>query len=73
MSRADKTCVELLQWALPHLRMRWAGFRKVHRQVCKRVRRRMRALDIDTMAAYQRYLETHPDALIRGKAGANSQ
>ena len=30
-----------LQWALPRLRLRWAGFRKVRHQVCKRLRRRL--------------------------------
>ncbi len=58
---ADRACVELLQWALPQLRMRWPGFRKVRGQVCKRLRRRMRALDIDSMAAYRSYLEAHPE------------
>jgi chemotaxis protein methyltransferase CheR len=36
----DTLCVDFLQWALPKLRMRWSGFRKVRRQLCKRVERR---------------------------------
>ena len=33
----DSQCVAFLQWALPRLGMRWAGFRKVRRQICKRL------------------------------------
>ena len=40
--------------------MRWPGFRKVRRQVCKRVGRRRRALGLDDVEAYRGYLETHP-------------
>jgi chemotaxis protein methyltransferase CheR len=40
---------------------RWPGFRKVRGQVCKRIRRRMRALGLDDFAAYQAYLEADAD------------
>jgi hypothetical protein len=40
----DTKCIQFLQWALPRLRMRWPGFRKVRRQVCKRINRRIREL-----------------------------
>ena len=40
----DADCVAFLQEALPRLGLRWPGFRKVHRQVCKRLRRRMKEL-----------------------------
>jgi chemotaxis protein methyltransferase CheR len=53
----DGECVQLLQWALPRLHMRWPGFRKVRAQVCKRIERRIRQLNIDGAAAYRRYLE----------------
>jgi len=56
----DEECVRLLQWALPQLRMRWAGFRKVRGQVCKRVARRMGELGIDREADYRAYLESSP-------------
>lgn len=56
----DSDCVAFLQWALPHLRMRWPGFRKVRGQVCKRIRRRISALDLSGMAAYRQWLEDHP-------------
>jgi chemotaxis protein methyltransferase CheR len=52
--------VAFLQWALPQLGLRWAGFRKPRGQVLKRVRRRARALGLDGLAEYRRYLEAHP-------------
>jgi chemotaxis protein methyltransferase CheR len=53
--------VGLLQWALPKLGMRWAGFRKVRGQVCKRIDRRIRELGLDGTARYVEYLEAHCD------------
>lgn len=53
-------CTLFLQWALPRMRMRWTGFRKVRKQVCKRIRRRMTTLDLDSYEQYQHWLETHP-------------
>lgn len=53
-------CVRFLQWALPRLRMRWAGFRKVRGQVCKRIRKRMRALGAESFDAYRARLERDP-------------
>jgi chemotaxis protein methyltransferase CheR len=55
----DSECVQLLQWALPRLHMRWPGFRKVRAQVCKRIERRIRQLNIDGIPAYRAYLEEH--------------
>lgn len=52
-------CVGFLQWALPHVNMRWAGFRKVRKQVCKRVRRRMKELDLVDYEAYRKWLTDH--------------
>jgi len=57
----DSDCVLFLQWALPRLRMRWAGFRKVRGQVCKRVERRRSELKLPDLGAYRAYLEEHPD------------
>lgn len=57
---SDAECVSFLQWALPRLGMRWAGFRKVRRQVCKRVGRRMAELRLPDVSAYRAYLESHP-------------
>lgn len=56
----DAACVAFLQWALPHLRMRWPGFRKVRSQVCKRVARRFKSLALPNLAAYRAYIEAHP-------------
>ncbi|MGI9515544.1 MAG: CheR family methyltransferase [Pirellulaceae bacterium] len=57
----DVDCVAFLQWALPRLQMRWAGFRKVRRQVCKRIDRRLRELCLDDPRAYRDYLTGHPE------------
>jgi len=57
----DTTCVEFLQWALPKLRMRWEGFRKVRNQVCKRIGRRIRFLQLQDVAAYRAYIQHHSE------------
>ena len=57
----DTDCVAFLQWALPRLRMRWPGFRKVRRQVCKRISRRMRELGLTEAEQYRVFLESHDD------------
>ena len=56
----DRDCVQFLQWCLPRLGYVWSGFRKVRRQVCHRVRRRLRALDLHGLAAYRRLLLRDP-------------
>jgi len=61
----DPECVEFLRWALPRLRMRWAGFRNVRRQVCRRIQRRVRELDLPSADAYRAYLESTPDEWLR--------
>jgi chemotaxis protein methyltransferase CheR len=55
----DKDCVRLLQQILPQLRMRWPGFRKVRKQVCKRIQRRLRELGIAETDSYLAYLQSH--------------
>lgn len=57
----DADCITFLQWALPKLRMRWPDFRRVRKQVCKRVTRRMTQLNLPGVPAYRTYLETHPE------------
>jgi chemotaxis protein methyltransferase CheR len=59
--RSRNAEVEFLQWALPRLGLRWAGFRRVRGQVCRRVRRRIAALGLDDLDAYRAYLDAHPD------------
>jgi len=56
----DSECITFLQWALPRLRLRWTGFRKVRRQVCKRIRRRIGELGLAGTAAYRDHLEHNP-------------
>lgn len=56
----DRECVAFLQWALPRLKRPWAGFRKVRKQLCRRIERRGRELGLSGVAAYRAYLETHP-------------
>jgi chemotaxis protein methyltransferase CheR len=56
----DAACVAFLQWALPRLGLRWAGYRKVRRQVCRRVARRLAALGLPDLGAYRAHLDGHP-------------
>lgn len=49
----DAECVSFLQWALPQVGLRWSGYRKVRRQVCKRIARRLRALGLPDLSAYR--------------------
>jgi len=57
----DDNCIPFLQDVLPHLQLRWCGFRKVRRQVCKRVQRRITLLGLSNVRAYRAWLDTHPD------------
>ncbi len=50
--------MQFLQWALPRLHLQWAGFRKVRRQVCKRIQRRIQTIDLADIHAYQELLAT---------------
>jgi chemotaxis protein methyltransferase CheR len=59
----DQACVAFLQQVLPQLGLRWPGFRKVRRQVCKRLARRRKALDLADLDAYRAYLAAHPEEL----------
>lgn len=54
----DFDCVAFLQWALPRLGLHWQGFRKVRRQVCRRIARRMAELGVADIAAYRERLES---------------
>jgi len=57
----DADCTAFLQEALPHLRLRWEGFRRVRRQVCRRLARRLRELGLDSLDGYRVHLERHPE------------
>lgn len=56
----DADCTAFLQWALPQLELRWPGYRKVRRQVCKRLHKRMGDLGVADFAAYRARLEADP-------------
>ena len=53
-------CTGFLQRALPRLRLRWEGYRKVSRQVCRRLMRRMEELGLPAFSAYKTYLDSNP-------------
>jgi chemotaxis protein methyltransferase CheR len=57
----DSEWVQFLQEVLPRLHLRWQGFRKVRKQVCKRIGRRLRELGLTDIAAYADYLAAHPE------------
>ncbi len=57
----DSDCIEFLQWCLPRLGLRWTGFRKVRRTVCKRLGRHLVALNLPDLHSYRTYLATAPD------------
>ncbi len=46
---------------LPQLHLRWSGFRRVRRQVCRRLRNRFLKLGLKDFASYRTYLLDHPD------------
>ncbi len=60
MTITDADGIQFLQWGLPRLHLRWPGFRKVRRQVYKRIRRRLQELGFSGVAEYRAYLEDHP-------------
>jgi chemotaxis protein methyltransferase CheR len=55
----DADCVAFLQWALPQLGLRWPGFRKVRRQVCRRIAARLAQLRLADVAAYRSHLQSN--------------
>lgn len=57
----DTDCVRFLQWALPQLHMRWPGFRKVRKRVCKRLSQRLTELGFADLKAYQHHLSQQPN------------
>ena len=57
----DADCVTFLQWALPQLHLRWPGFRRVRRQVCRRIDRRRAALGLADLRTYRDFLDEHTD------------
>ena len=61
----DEECIRFLQWALPVLGKRWQGYRKVRRQVCKRISRRLFDLGLAGSDDYRRYMQADPHEWAR--------
>lgn len=55
----DDACIQFLQWALPKMQLRWQGFRRVRKQVCKRISQRISQLGLVDEWAYRDYLQSH--------------
>jgi len=55
----DEEFVRFMQWALPQLDLRWQGFRKVRRQVRKRLAARLAELQLPDLKAYRVFLAAH--------------
>jgi chemotaxis protein methyltransferase CheR len=52
---------QFLRWALPRLGLTWSGFRRVRRQVWRRVGRRLAELHLSGPDAYRAYLLSHAE------------
>lgn len=59
LSMKDEACILFLQWALPQMQLRWEGFRRVRKQVCKRIGQRINQLGLPNELAYRDYLHHH--------------
>jgi len=53
----DTECITFLQQVMPALHLQWRGFRKVKKQVCKRIERRIKTLGLSGLQSYREYLE----------------
>jgi chemotaxis protein methyltransferase CheR len=61
---SGETSDEFLAWVLERLELRWAGFRKVRKQVQKRIRKRVLDLELEDLAAYREFLESNPEEWV---------
>ena len=68
MTRAPRQCQAFLRWALPRLNLRPEGYRRVRRQVCRRLDVRRQELGLGDVAEYQDFIEAHPEEweVLRG-------
>ena len=57
----DQDCITFLQSCLPQLGYQWEGFRRVRKQVCKRIQKRLAALDLPNCSYYYSYLEKNAE------------
>ncbi len=60
MEKFQDNCDAFLKWALHNLDMRPEGFKKVRKQVCKRVRKRRMDLHLNSYDDYRSYLQQNP-------------
>ena len=58
--KREEECIKFLQWCLPRMGLRWRGFRKVRRQVCRRISDREAELSITSLSDYRDYLLQNP-------------
>jgi chemotaxis protein methyltransferase CheR len=58
---SDADCITFLKWCLPRVELRWQGYRKVHRIVSKRLKRRIKELGLQGFSQYQAWLMAHHD------------
>jgi chemotaxis protein methyltransferase CheR len=54
-------CINFLQWCLPKLHYQWKGFRKVRRQVCRRIKHRIKELNLSGIHEYKSLLEENEE------------
>ena len=59
LSEEPGGCTAFLQWCLPQLRMRYEGFRKVRKHVCKRLHARLQELALGDLDDYRAFLGRH--------------
>ncbi|MFC2084287.1 CheR family methyltransferase [Bacteroidota bacterium] len=50
-----------LQWCLPRLNYNWKGFKKVRKQVLKRISQRITNLNLSSFSQYKEYLISFPE------------
>jgi chemotaxis protein methyltransferase CheR len=62
---SDQACITFLKGCLAQLGLRWPGYRRVHRLVCKRLNRRMAELGVGDLSDYQSWIMVHPDEWAR--------
>ena len=57
----DQDCIKFLQSCLPQLGYQWEGFRRVRKQVCKRIQKRLVTLNLPNCSYYYSYLEQNAE------------
>jgi chemotaxis protein methyltransferase CheR len=57
----EPACTELLAWAATEVALRPEGFRRVRKQVCKRLYRRIVELHLPGPTAYRGFVAAHPE------------